>query len=126
MKRLGYFLCGSLAGAAVAVAALQAAQAPVRDAVEVSPQMYTVRLDNDRVRVLDYHLKPGQSEALHSHHPGVAYVITSARVRTTAADGAQSVGTLNAGDVHWREHSVVHAVENIGATDMHALLIELK
>ncbi len=126
MKRLGYFLCGSVAGAAIAVAAVQASQTRVRDAVVVSPQMYTVRLDNDRVRVLDYHLKAGQSEPLHSHHASVAYVITSARVRTTSAGGAVSEGTLNAGDVHWRENNVVHAVENIGETDMHALLIELK
>ncbi len=126
MKRLGFFLCGALAGAAIAVVAVQAAQPRVRDAVEVSPAMYIVRLDNHRVRVLDYYLKPGQSEPLHSHHASVAYVITPARVRNTSINGTVSEGSLNAGEVHWRENGVVHAVQNIGDSELHALIVELK
>ncbi len=102
----------------------QTAAAP--DAVKLSPQFYTIRIDNDRVRVVEYRLKPGQREPMHTHLAGVAYVIGPAKLRTTFADGASVDGTLGAGDVHWREQNVVHSVENIGNTEAHALIVELK
>lgn len=126
MKRLGYFVLGSLAGAMITSAVLHGAARPVPDAVNVSPQFYTVRLENDRVRVLEYVLPAGKSEPLHSHHPGVAYVISGATLHTTMANGAIADGTLNTGDVHWRDKNVTHAVQNTGSTDMRALLVELK
>jgi quercetin dioxygenase-like cupin family protein len=128
MKRLTSFLLGCAAGAAIAGGAVYAAQVrhQVRDAVLTSPQLYSVRIDNDRVRVLDYHLPPGEIEPLHSHHSGVAYVIEGATLRNVAADGTRAEGLLKAGDVHWREDNIVHAVENIGQTEMRALIIELK
>ena len=126
MKRLGYFVLGSLAGAVVTSAVLHGAQPQIPDAVKVSPQFYTVRLENDRVRVLDYRLPAGQSEPLHRHLPGVAYVISGATLHTTMSDGSVADGTLNAGDVHWRDKNVTHAVQNTGNTDMRALLVELK
>ena len=94
--------------------------------MEVSPQFYTVRLENDRVRVLDYRLPAGQAETLHSHHPGVAYIVSGATLRTINADGTFAEGVLNAGDVHWRDKYITHAVRNIGSTDLRALLVELK
>lgn len=126
MKRLGYFVLGSLAGAVITGAVPRHAARPVLDALNVSPQFYTVRLENDRVRVLEYVLPAGQSEPLHSHHPGVAYVITGGTLHMQMADGSVADGTLNAGDVHWRDKNVTHAVQNVGSTDMRALLVELK
>lgn len=126
MKRLGYFALGSLAGAILTGAVLNGAQARVEDAMKVSPQFYTVRLDNSRVRVLDYHLKPGDFEPMHSHRASVAYVISGARVRTASLDGVSAEGMLNSGDVHWREKNVTHSVKNIGDTEMRALIVELK
>jgi quercetin dioxygenase-like cupin family protein len=126
MKRIGYFVLGSLAGAVATSAVLHGAAQKVPDAVNVSPQFYTVRLENERVRVLEYVLPAGQSEPLHSHHPGVAYVITGATLHTKMADGSVADGTLNTGDVHWRDKNVTHAVQNVGSTDMRALLVELK
>ena len=46
------------------------ADAPMMDPVKLSPQYYKVRLDNARVRVLEYHLKPGEKEMMHSHPRG--------------------------------------------------------
>ena len=129
MNRIGYFVLGSVAGVALSTAVLQGAQKrvtdAVRDAVKVSPQYYTVRLDNDRVRVLDYRLPAGQSEVMHTHEPGVAYVISGAKLRASTTDGVAE-GTLTAGDVHWRDKKITHAVENIGDTDLRALIVELK
>ncbi len=127
MKRIGYLAFGAIAGAIVTAAVLTAQTASAPDAVKVSPQYYRATgVDNDRVRVLEYHLQPGQHEPLHSHLASVAYVISGATLRTTDAEGKASIGTLRAGEVHWRENHVVHAVENVGDTELHALIVELK
>jgi hypothetical protein len=38
-----------------------------QDPVILSPQYYTVEAEDERVRVLEYRLKPGQKEVMHSH-----------------------------------------------------------
>ncbi len=96
-----------------------------QDPVTVSPQYYAVRFENDRVRVLEYRLKPGEKEGTHSHPPGVVYVLSDTALRTTRADGKASEVTGKAGEVLWRE-STTHATENIGANDARALVIDLK
>lgn len=47
------------------------AQEKDSDAVKLTPHMYQVRLENAYVRVLEYHSKPGEKEAMHLHPPGV-------------------------------------------------------
>jgi quercetin dioxygenase-like cupin family protein len=96
-----------------------------QDPVTVSPGYYTVRFENDRVRVLEYRLKPGEKEGTHSHPPGVVYVLSGATLRITRADGKVSEVTGKAGEVLWRELTT-HATENIGANDARALVVDLK
>jgi hypothetical protein len=38
-----------------------------QDPVKTSPQCYKVLLENDQVRVLEYHLKAGEKEPMHLH-----------------------------------------------------------
>jgi quercetin dioxygenase-like cupin family protein len=52
------------------LATLAFAQDPVR----LSPQYYNVLLENEHVRVLEYRLKPGEKESMHSHPAGIVYV----------------------------------------------------
>jgi beta-alanine degradation protein BauB len=52
-----------------------AGSTPTLDPVAISPQLYTVRLENDRLRVLEYRLKPGKEEPMHSHPPGVVFAL---------------------------------------------------
>src|SRR6267142_2906021 len=49
------------------------ATAHAQDPVKTSPQYYKVLLENDQVRVLEYRLKAGEKEAMHSHPAGVVY-----------------------------------------------------
>lgn len=107
------FALGIATGIMAAVGVVTAAE-PETDPVKLSPQLYDVRFENDRVRVLEYRLKPGQKEPMHSHPPGVVYVFSDAEFRSTTA-----------GEVHWRDFTT-HSAENIGATDAHALAVELK
>ncbi len=98
---------------------------PDEDPVKISPQYYTVRFENDQVRVLEYHLQPGGKEAMHSHPAGVVHYLSDATFRTTLPDGTVSEGSVKKGDVQWRDFTR-HAAENIGTTEAHAFAIELK
>jgi beta-alanine degradation protein BauB len=84
-----------------------------------------VRFENERVRVLEYHLKPGEKEATHSHPAGVVYVLSDATIRSVHPDGTSSETLGKAGEVFWREDTT-HTVENVGTTEARAIAVELK
>jgi len=122
MKSLSYLAIGMALGA---FATSAADRVTTLDPVKVSPEYYSVRLENDRIRVLEYRLKPGDKEAMHSHLPGVVYVLANATLRSATSEGASSETSRKAGEVFWRE-STTHTAENVGATEAHGLAIELK
>ena len=66
MRNLSYMALGLMLGA---LATLIAQRATAQDPVKLSPQYYSVRFENDRARVLEYHLKPGEKEPIQSHGP---------------------------------------------------------
>jgi beta-alanine degradation protein BauB len=96
-----------------------------QDPVKTSPQYYKVLLENDRVRVIEYHLKPGEKEPMHSHSAGVIYLLSGAKLRFTFPDGKTEERTAATGETIWRD-PVTHAVENIGDTEAHAIAVDLK
>jgi quercetin dioxygenase-like cupin family protein len=96
-----------------------------QDPVKTSPQYYKVLLENDQVRVMEYHLKPGEKEAMHSHPPGVLYVLSGAKLRVTFADGRTEEKAFATGATLWRD-PVTHAVENMGDTEAHIIAVDLK
>ncbi|MBI4005909.1 MAG: cytoplasmic protein [Gammaproteobacteria bacterium] len=100
--------------------------AMAQDPVEVSPLNHTVLFENDRVRVLDYHSNPGDKSLTHSHPDYLVYDLADGyQVRLTSTDGTEKAIEGKAGSVTWHE-ATTHAVENIGTTNAHALVIELK
>jgi quercetin dioxygenase-like cupin family protein len=122
MKRSSYLAVGMVLGA---IAMSAAGRVATQDPVKVSPQYYAVRFENDRVRVLEYHLKPGEKEATHSHPAGVVYVLSDATIRSVRPDGTSSETPGKAGEVFWREDTT-HAIENVGAMEARAIAVELK
>jgi quercetin dioxygenase-like cupin family protein len=127
MNRLWYLIAGVFVGSIVtSVGAAVASRVPTaQDSVQQSPEFYRVLLDNDEVRVLEYRLKPGEKEPLHSHPDGVVYGFNESKIRVTSADGKVAESAGKAGDVFWRK-SVTHALENVGETDVHSLAVEIK
>jgi len=99
--------------------------ASAQDPVAVSPQYYSVRFENDRVRVLEYRLKPDEREGTHAHAPGIVYVLSDSTLRTTSPDGTTADRPGKAGEVFWRD-ATSHSVVNVGQTEAHALAIDLK
>ena len=96
-----------------------------QDAAVANPKTVHVTLENDKVRVLEAELPPGAKEQVHSHPASVIYVIAGGKVRNHAADGTATERELKAGDTLYRE-PLTHWTENIGATTVHLILVELK
>ena len=129
MKQSAYLIIGAILGSIITAIAFAVpfgvAHSQDRDPVKISPDYYKVLLDNEQVRVLEYRLKPGQKEGLHSHAAGIVYGFTESRTKSTSLDGKVTEGAGKAGDVFWR-NPTTHMLENIGTTDVHALAVELK
>jgi len=118
-------LGGVLGAAAMTVLVAVAADSPSLDPVKISSQHYTVRLENDRVRVLEWRLEPGGREPMHSHPDGVLFVLADATLKGTLRDGTSNTFASVKGEVKWGP-AVSHSIENVGNTEAHALLVELK
>ncbi len=99
--------------------------ASAQDPAVVNAKTIQVRFENDRVRVLEATLPPGVKEQVHSHPAYVIYVLAGGRYRNYASDGKITEGTLQTGDVLYRD-PLTHAAENIGDQPLHMILVELK
>ena len=99
--------------------------AMAQDTLRVNADSVHLKLENNRVRVLESILQPGGKEKMHSHPSYVVYVIKGGRVRIRNADGKTSETDLKAGDVVFRD-PVTHWGENIGTTEIAEIMVELK
>jgi quinol monooxygenase YgiN/quercetin dioxygenase-like cupin family protein len=106
-------------------AALSWPAALARDPVPLYPDNYKVIVENDRVRVLDFRLRKGDTEEMHSHPAHVLYVLQGFKVRFTLPDGLTRIRETKTGDVLYSD-AVTHSPVNIGDTDAHGILVELK
>src|SRR5467141_1620877 len=100
-------------------------RAYAQDPAVVNAKTIQVRFENERVRVLEATLPPGVKEQVHSHPAYVIYVLAGGRYRNYASDGKITEGTLQTGEVLYRE-PLTHAAENIGDKPLHMILVELK
>jgi len=114
-----------LAALIPALAALVVSSLSAQDAAKVTPKVVRVKFENERVRVLETTSNPGDKEGMHSHPANVVYVIEGGTLRITTPDGKSADVQFKTGDTLWRE-PVTHAAENIGATRLHAIIVELK
>jgi quercetin dioxygenase-like cupin family protein len=99
--------------------------APSLDPVVVNAKTAHVKFENDRVRVIDAVLQPGDKEKMHSHPAYVIYVLAGGKMRNHTADGTTSDSEFVTGQTIFRE-PLTHWAENIGTTTVHVLLVELK
>jgi len=123
MKDLTYSILSVLL--ATLALGFAAKTAMAEDLVKVMPEDVKVLVDNDQVRVLDVLHKPGVKEAMHSHPAYVSVYLSATRVKVTTPDGKTVEKDRKAGDVAY-SGPVTHALENIGTSDQHVIVIELK
>ena len=96
-----------------------------QDPLIVNSKTIALKLQNERVRVLEATLKPGDKEQTHSHPAYIIYVIAGGKFRNHATDGTITDGEFKTGDVIYRE-PVTHWAENTGDTTIRLVLVELK
>ena len=103
------------------------------DAMTAAPDHHAVLLDNEHVRILDTHLRPGECTPLHAHEwPAALYVLSWSDFRRLDEHGAVLVDsrTTNSrsapGEALWLTPLGAHCVENVGDTDLHIIAVEMK
>lgn len=98
----------------------------IQDVLKVAANAYTLLLENEKVRVLDIRLKPGEKAPMHNHPSShVVYVVNNAKFKLTFPDGKTNEFDLKSGEALWIEAGS-HATENIGTTDGYNLVVEIK
>lgn len=97
----------------------------IDDIVKISPDVHQVLFENDAIRVLEVSVQPGAKVPLHTNPENVNYIVKPGTLRLIAPDGSSV-------DLDLAERQVIpapvgrHAVENIGATEVRTICIELK
>jgi hypothetical protein len=94
------------------------------DPVEVSPELYHVVFENDRVRVLEYRDGPGDMTKPHRHPDSVMVTLSSFR-RRLRTQGREVELELPAFQVRWLD-AQEHSGANIGDSETHVVFVELK
>jgi hypothetical protein len=95
-----------------------------RDPIVTDGDKYKVVFENDRVRVLEYRDSPGQKTTEHDHPDFVLCALSSFKRTLTLADKVVT-REFKVGEVAWGK-AQTHIGTNIGDTDTHVLIVELK
>jgi hypothetical protein len=96
-----------------------------RDPVVTDGDKYKVILENERVRVLEYRDAPGQRTSPHHHPDYVLCALSAFKRRLVLGDGREATREFRPGEVASGK-AQSHIGENIGETDTHVLIVELK
>ena len=105
-----------------------------KDAVLAASTNHKVLLENDKVRVLDVRVAPGEVEAVHSHKwPSVLYIMESGDFIDRDANGKVLFDTRTLSTpltfplTMFKEPEAPHSVENLSKTvTLHLVRVELK
>jgi len=96
------------------------------DALTSSPANFTLLLENEHVRVLEYMLLPGERDQWHTHPPKVSYVLSGGKLEIHLEDGTSFLADEKTGTADWAGVRGKHYVKNVGSTPVRILLVEDK
>ncbi len=108
---------------AIVVASTLAASA--QDPTHTDGDKYKAKIDNEKVRVLEYRDLPGEKTHQHRHPAFILVALGPFKRRIILPDGKVLVREFKAGDVMWSD-AQTHIGENIGDTPTHVMMVELK
>ena len=84
-------------------------------------------LENSRVRVFRYVLKPGEAAPMHTHtRPYLIVSMTPMTLSMTDPQGKNFTHDVVAGDAHFQSTPVTHDVKNAGKTPAEVVEVEVK
>jgi len=122
MKKLTRIIMGVLL---IVLAAFVVKTAISQDVLKMAPEQFKVLLENEHVRVLEFRMKPGDKQEMHTHPATVHIELTPTKVKITNPDGKAVEVEGKQGEVIW-VGPVNHTVENIGNNEIHGYIVELK
>jgi hypothetical protein len=103
------------------------------DALIAAPRNHTLLFENERVRVLETRILPGETVPVHTHRwPSVLFILTwSDFVRrdhlgNVTVDTRQTVDAPHLNTPTWLESLPPHSVENVGDAEINNLQVEIK
>ena len=103
------------------------------DALVAAPAHHTLLFENDRVRVLNTYIAPGDRTPIHTHlWPSALYILSwSSFVRYDAQgivllDSRTVPALATPPPVLWSAPLPPHALENVGTTDLRLISVEVK
>lgn len=109
----------------VATTALVPLCATAQDLATTAGKDAKVLLDNEKVRVLELTIAPGDSTGMHSHGDNIVYYITGGKAVQTMADGTTKERNTKPGEALW-SGPVTHDTKNVGKAAVKVLIVELK
>ena len=95
------------------------------DAIKVAPHVYKVVAENERVRVLEARMNPGDRTEMHSHPSMVACAVRGSKFKFTDPSGQSMEVEIEAGQA-FLFPATDHTTECVGTTEGLILLVELK
>jgi len=95
------------------------------DPTQSSPKNYKLLLENDKVRVMEMRVAAGETDNEHSHRDETVYFIKGGKARIHLPSGEKPELEIPDGHVMWHE-AWTHRVENIGSTEIYAIIVEPK
>jgi hypothetical protein len=103
------------------------------DARTAAPEFHRLLFENERVRVLEVRIRPGEFVPVHTHRcPGAVYVVSAGDFVRRDGGGKLMLDSRSASVsqpapfVQWTGPLPPHSVENIGTTDIVLITTELK
>ena len=101
------------------------------DALIAAPKHHTLIFENERMRMLDTRIPPGDIVPVHTHRwPAVYYTVQFSHFIRRDGEGnllfdSRTV-TGEFPPARWYENLPPHSVENIGDVEVHLISVELK
>jgi hypothetical protein len=103
------------------------------DALVSAPDHHTLLYENDRVRVLDTCVRPGEQTPVHMHRwPAALYILSWSHFVRRDDQGAVLLDTRtvpalqNPPPVLWSAPLPPHSFQNVGDAEAHAISVEVK
>ncbi len=97
-----------------------------QDPITVAPNAYKkVILENDKIRVMQVEIAPGDSVPWHSHPDHFVYALTDGKLEITDKGKEPVVAEIKAGEAMYLV-ATTHKAKNIGETTLKMVVTELK
>jgi len=71
------------------------------DPVTLDPDKFKIRMENERIRVLEASIPSGEGHGMHWHPEHLIYTLSSYKVRDTFPDGTTKTMARGAGQLLW-------------------------